>query len=112
MVLPHQRVLSGGPLPPLRQLLRRGAPVHPTLGRLERMDYPKLPAALLLRLGQVLKGGVRAGELRLPTFLGDDVSAHYRRLRRDLLSRAVDVPREGAAEVLSERIRGVQVDRG
>ena len=98
-VLPHQRVLLGRALAPVGDLLGRGVGDGRALRRLDRVDDPHRREALLLVVGEVVVGGVGAGELGLAARLGHRVGAEHGGHDRDVVGAAVDVPVEGAAQV-------------
>ena len=78
------------------------------------MEDAQCVEALFLLVAQVVVGGIRAGELGLAAAGGQDVRAEHGRLGRDLVLGAVDVPEDGALEVLGRgglrRVEGDLVD--
>ncbi len=108
-VLPHQRVLLGRALAPVGDLLGRGVGDGRALRRLDRVDDPHRREAFLLVVGEVVVGGVAAGELGLAARLGHRVGAEHGGHDRDVVGAAVDVPVERAAQVGGRRVlRGVE----
>ena len=78
--------------------------VEQALRRLDGVHHPHRREPLLLVVGQVVVGGVGAGELGLAPGLGHGVGAQHRGHDRDVVGAAVDVPVEGAAQVGGRRV--------
>ena len=108
-VRPHEGVHLGGPLAPQLHLLGRGVRVDQSLRRFERVNHPDRREALLLLVGEVVVGGVRAGELGLAARRGDGVGCKEGRHDGNVLGQPVDVPVERAPQVAGRPVlRGVE----